>query len=168
MRLEFYGNIFFEISPKYQISWKSVPVGAELFRADGRTDMTKPIVAFPQLSPESFHKKWKIHAYEFFSFIDFLFLSEYSKYFCHKFNFLGGFCNSGGPPLPQFATSQLNLRTVITAVHTVARQLSVPTNHRIPPSAPKPSLSQPSPYAMATRVPSLGLRRTQLEHDTGT
>jgi hypothetical protein len=34
---------------KYQISWKSVPVGAELFHADGQTDttdMTKLIVAF--------------------------------------------------------------------------------------------------------------------------
>jgi hypothetical protein len=31
---------------KFQISLKSFPVGAEFFHADGRTDMTKLVVAF--------------------------------------------------------------------------------------------------------------------------
>jgi hypothetical protein len=38
--------IYFPKVLKYQISRKSVPVGAELFHADGQTDMTRPIAAF--------------------------------------------------------------------------------------------------------------------------
>jgi hypothetical protein len=45
MTLEFSRQIL-EKHSKYQISWKIRPAGAELFHADGQTDMTKLIVAF--------------------------------------------------------------------------------------------------------------------------
>ena len=50
MKLEFSGQILEKKIVEYQISWKSVPVGAELFHAEGRkdrrTDITKQTVAF--------------------------------------------------------------------------------------------------------------------------
>jgi len=49
MKLEFSGRIFGEVL-KYQNFMKIRPMGAELFRADGRTDMTDVTVAFRNLA----------------------------------------------------------------------------------------------------------------------
>ena len=47
MKLEFSRQIF-EKNTEISNFMKIRPVEAELFHADGRTDMTKPMVAFPQ------------------------------------------------------------------------------------------------------------------------
>jgi hypothetical protein len=47
MKLEFSRQIFKKIL-NYKILWKSVQWEPSFFRADGRTDITKQIVAFPR------------------------------------------------------------------------------------------------------------------------
>jgi hypothetical protein len=50
-------------NPQISNSMKIRPVGSELFHADGRTDMTKPIVAFRNFvnAPQSHVKVWNLN-----------------------------------------------------------------------------------------------------------
>ena len=62
MKLEFFVSKDFRNLLKFQISWKSVTVGTELFHSDGRTDVTKLAVAFcnPSLKKTEFNDKGKV------------------------------------------------------------------------------------------------------------
>jgi hypothetical protein len=56
MKLEFSGQIFEKKKcSDVKIEWKIRPVGAELYRTDGQTDMTKLIVPFRNFA--NAHKK---------------------------------------------------------------------------------------------------------------